>query len=125
MKNLIFILLFSVVMCVPGCTSITVTYDYDREFDFSTLYAYDWIFIPEWSGADELMAEQLKRAVDGELEMRGYALKPAYPDFLISVRARREKKTELYESGYVHDPYYSRGYPFWAPSMTAIIPIVA
>ncbi|MHC4855242.1 MAG: DUF4136 domain-containing protein [Planctomycetota bacterium] len=67
---------------------------YDSDFDFSSLKHYRWFELPGDVEADDITIRRLRHAVDHQMEMKGYALSPKEPDFLISLRGFKETVTQ-------------------------------
>lgn len=74
-----------------GCASLRVGSDYDRDVSFAARETYDWVDSPEEDAQDvarvnPFIERRLRRAVDDELEFRGYRRVEDGPvDVLVSV----------------------------------------
>jgi hypothetical protein len=91
---------------ISGCSlPPKVSSDYDSEFDFSTLKHYRWFELPGDVEADELIIRSLRRAVDRQMETKGYTLSSESPDFLISMQGFKDTATQ----GAVPGTSYQRG----------------
>lgn len=80
MKQLlpIFFLVFFV-----SCSAIKVSYDYDKETDFSAYSTYN--YYPDMdTGLSELDTKRLLRAIDSTLRGKGFLLSEE-PEFLIGI----------------------------------------
>ncbi len=83
MKHLlpIFFLVFFV-----SCSAVKVSYDYDKETDFSTYSTYN--YYPEMdTGLSELDTRRLLRAIDSTLRGKGFLLSEE-PEFFIGIVSR-------------------------------------
>lgn len=71
------------VLAFTNCSSISVTYDYDRAVDFSAYSTYN--YYPEMdSGLNNLDANRLYKAIDSTLRIKGIQLSEE-PDFYINI----------------------------------------
>ena len=74
-KKSLFIL---VLLALISCTGVPVATDYDTEHDFSTIKTYAWLepkakLIIDPYVDNDLMNQRLHRAIDLEMEKRGYS----------------------------------------------------
>lgn len=76
---------FSIIVLgfVMSCASVSVTYDYDKNTDFSSYTTYNYFYDIE-SGLSQLDEKRLKRILDSTLHSKGYLLAEE-PDFFINV----------------------------------------
>ena len=99
-----------------GCATVSVTYDYDPEADFSKLRTYDWQPIPKKGKAQTFVIKRIRTAVANELEAKGFT-RSENPDFRVALHGGKERKVDVQEWGYVYGPrdYYrphpGYGYP--------------
>ena len=92
--NTFFVLLM--VIITFGCWPIYgVGYDYDKESDFSQYRSYDWLPIsPEaWMKSSDV--EQIKEAVNTQMEAKGRKMSAKNPDFLITAQVEKEGKLRV------------------------------
>jgi hypothetical protein len=108
MKSLLTLIVLSLCLLLPGCSLTTVNYDYDRDFDFPSLKEYRWLEIPTDFPASEIVLLRIKRAVDEQMQMKGFSHSPESPDFLISLQGFRDIIREGVERGTAYRGY--RGY---------------
>ena len=85
MKNFIYVILASAIMA--GCSSISVTTDYDKTADFNSFKTYSFF---EWQEeSDKLLTrfdkERIKNSVGEELEARGYKFVEGEADLTVSL----------------------------------------
>ncbi len=92
--------LFTVVS--TGCSSITVSYDYAKEVDFSRLNTYDWMPIPPTAKVPKKMEQLVKNTVNRQLEAKGITMKTEQPDFLIAVHVDRHEVDDVMHWGYTY-----------------------
>ena len=109
--NTVFVLLF---MCftVSCATIYDVKYDYDKQAIFESLKTYDWMTVPEKANIDSLNVERVKKAVNAELQAKGYIMTSNNPDFLIAEHLGKKDKVQITSWGYDYGPYdrYRGGY---------------
>jgi hypothetical protein len=75
------------LVLLAGCSSPAVHYDYDARANYSNIKTYDWQVAPKQAapGANPLMETRVKRAVDGELLLKGIKREATGdPDVLVS-----------------------------------------
>lgn len=80
-------LLSSVFLCILlSCSTVRVSYDYDKEVDFSRYITYQ--YLPEMqSGLNSLDENRIRRALDATLHAKGYRLATS-ADFFIDLQSR-------------------------------------
>jgi hypothetical protein len=84
-----------------SCSAIyDVSYDYDRDTDFTSLKSYRWLPIPEKSEINSLDLIRIKVAVDAELEKKGLKKVLKKPDFLIAYHWGTKDKVDVRPWGY-------------------------
>ena len=91
MKPLYALSVLSIILLLSGCPlPPKVNYDFDPNFDFSSLKSYRWFELAGDVDASELIVQRIKRAIDRQLKGKGFALESESPDFLVSLRGVRE-----------------------------------
>ena len=90
MKNLVLIML---VAAAASCSPLTVSYDYDKDANFSgyKTYGYSEDSNNLDTAANPFFKERVMRAVDREMTERGYQ-KSDDPDLLVDLHVKREEK---------------------------------
>lgn len=106
MKRIVYLLLVSTI--IVGCSSISVTTDYDKTADFNSFKTYSFY---EWKEeSDQLLTnfdkERIKNSVGEELEARGYTFKEGEADLTVSLFVVLEQKT----SRTAYTNHYGGGY---------------
>lgn len=76
-------LLIIVACMLCACSSVRVSYDYDKATDFSSYTTYNYFSDIE-SGLSQLDERRLMRALDSTLQSKGYLLAEE-PDFYINI----------------------------------------
>ena len=111
------ILISFILSALPGCSSLSVNYDYDQRIDFSRYKTYDWLPSPKGAKIDSFNHRRFVTAVENNLADKGLARDISKPDILIATHFGKEKKVEISNRGYVYAPsrYYT-GYGYRYPS---------
>ena len=95
-----------------GCSSISVTSDYDPATDFSKLKTYQWIHAKGAQDAlvkNPLVGKRVETGVNKALEAKGYTLDQAgTPDFYVVAHAGMKDKINVTEYGYSYGGYWGR-----------------
>ena len=80
----------SLLLFLAGCSSVSVTRDYNKSFDFSTLRTYAWQYgeQPETGNPridNDLIDERVRAALDAQLSQKGFVIADkADADVLVS-----------------------------------------
>jgi len=90
MKKIATILL---VLAVAACSSITVSYDYDKTVDFNKYKTYAYTEETLKLPVGDLNRDRLMKAVDAELAARGMT-KSDSPDALVDLQIKAKERTE-------------------------------
>lgn len=113
-----FAAMFSVtlLLLVPGCSSVSVTSDYDPSADFSMLKTYQWI---PFQGDDDALAKvplvqkRAMNAVEKALAAKGYRLlADGVPDFYVAVHAGVQDKINVTDYGYAYGGWWGPYGPY-------------
>lgn len=109
-------------LALAGCSSVTVTADYDPETDFSGLRSFAWIpDDPEREvdprAGDPLISARVTEAVEHTLQAAGYAQVSEQADFLVGFTISVQRGTTLvsdtgpiFYGRYGHGGYGAVGY---------------
>ncbi len=91
-----FAYLLPVILCLSGVASAQkVTYNYDRAADFSKYRAYRWIQISGAQAPDQLLDQQIRRAIDEELAQKGLVESNSTPDLLVGYQTAVYPQQEI------------------------------
>jgi hypothetical protein len=110
MTKLGFLLLVGAVIVILGCSTISVTVDYDSDIDFTQYKTFDWIEYKEKAPLarareHSLFEKRLKAAVEGDLYEMGYEIiTVGKPDFLIAYHIGAKDKVDVDRYGYRYGP---------------------
>ena len=114
----------AVVFLTASCAGLRVGHDYDREMSFAGASTYDWVETPDEledvERINPFIDRRMRRAVDAELEARGFLRAADGPvDLLVAVsvlgvedgdRGRRGRTSPAFLVGLGVSPYF--GYPY-------------
>ncbi len=114
MKRTVVILLGIVALMMSGCSSVSTTYDYDSETDFSKLQTFAWMPREANTGGsaqqaradNSLFDKRLKNAINKNLEAKGYSIDTTEPDFVIMYHTGVQDKVNVTNWGYTYGPYW-------------------
>ncbi|HEY5746125.1 MAG TPA: DUF4136 domain-containing protein [Chryseolinea sp.] len=81
------------IFAVTACSSITVSYDYDKTVDFNKYKTYAYTEETLKLPVGDLDRDRLMKAVDAELAARGMT-KSTSPDALIDLQIKAKERTE-------------------------------
>lgn len=105
MRNLITALCLAALILPAGCSTISVETDFDPDVDFSRFKTYSWVtHVKQPEGRmmrDPLIRKHVQRAVENELEAKGYTKYDGEPDFLVAFHIGSKRKVDV-------DHYYYR-----------------
>jgi hypothetical protein len=107
MKSAIFMLLLCVLVLI-GCSSISVRSDYNTEADFASYRTFSWLPQPDRPAARgvanrPLLEQQIKEAVEAELESKGYLIvRGGRSDLRMAVHFGVHDQIDINRYGYGH-----------------------
>lgn len=97
------------LILAAGCSSVSVSRDFDPTFNFGQLRTYGFIPITPESGLNDIDANRIAAALDSELGAKGYQ-KSESPDFLVAVHFGAQEKMQIDSYGYGYGSgWYGRG----------------
>jgi hypothetical protein len=113
----VFLVLLSAIgaLLLVGCSSVSVTTDYDHQADFAALKTYDWMSTTEDAVTanaqaamfqTSLVQNKLRRAVSAQLEQKGVKQDSSKPDFLIAYHFGTQQKVSINSYGYGYGGWY-------------------
>ncbi len=86
-------MLLAVPFLLASCSSLKVSYDYDKQSDFSKYKTYAYSEDAQKLPVGDLNRARVLSAVDAELAKKGFT-KSESPDVLIDIHVKAEKRTE-------------------------------
>lgn len=101
-----------------ACSTISTTYDYDTQFDFSTLKYYTWIDgtgideetgTNEQTGINELNARRIRSAVNRVLSAKGYVEATENLDFLVAMHGGSRSRVSVSQRSPGYGGWYGPG----------------
>lgn len=96
------IVLGSLLLC--GCQTTSTHFDWDRNFDFSTLHSWSWLTTSPDGSPEDLVNQRIQRAIASTLEAKGFRELGSGGDFRVNWRTqRRDRMTASADYGY-RDP---------------------
>ncbi len=105
------------VMLGVACSTVSVSYDYDQDVDFTKYQTYAWMPESRATPADaraalqrnQLLDKRIKSAVNAQLPGKGLRLDADAPDLLLVYHTGVEEKVHVTDSGH----RYGRRYRGW------------
>ena len=99
---------------LAGCSSLSVSYDYDNNVDFAQYRSFAWMAKPDAMPADAAQAQQrndlldrrIRSAVEDEMAARNINQDPSGPDVLVVYHVGLQDKIQVTDWGYNYSPYY-------------------
>lgn len=114
MKNLFIITLTILAITINGYSQVKVSYDFDKETDFSKFSSYNFTEEAMKLPVNDLNRKRLLTAVDNEMSKRGFS-KTDNPDLLIDLKVT----TEMKQSATATTDWYGSGYRYrWGSTFT-------
>lgn len=92
-RSLTFVAVMVGALGLLGCSTLTVSTDYDRAADFSKYKSFD--IRPSKSIQQPFLRERLERAVTAQLEAKGLTRSPGSADLWVSLHGRVSQRTEI------------------------------
>ena len=108
------LLLTVTAAALAGCSTLSVSHDYDTSVDFAQYRSYDWMekpgSAPTGAAATTLggglFDRRVRAAIEGELADRGLAQTDVDPDLLVVYHVGVEDRIRVTDFGYHYSPYY-------------------
>ena len=97
MKSTRLLILLNLMVIGLGCSTISVSYDYDTKADFTSLKTFDFMPVPVQSNINTLNVKRIQDAVRNQLESKGYTQTLDNPDFQIAMHLSKQEKTRVKE----------------------------
>jgi hypothetical protein len=91
------------VLLAAGCSSVSVSTDFDSKADFSKYKTFGWLKEKESNGVNDVsgeMHEYIKKAVDQQLTAKGLMKATVNNDLSVVYHAGNKKELEEEEYGY-------------------------
>jgi hypothetical protein len=122
MKTTIPLISCLTVVLFLGCSSVTMKYDYDPEYDFGQFKTYRWASGKEMNPDDKLaqtpwILKMVQAAVDKELQAKNLRkVENGDCNVVILAHAGTKERKEITQTGPGHDSVYKGWYdPWWGP----------
>ena len=101
------VLLSTIVL--TGCSTITVSYDYDIHADFASMKTYNWFGLPKKVEDNGFAAKRIKESVNKELAAKGFRQVFDNPDFFIGLSIVKQARREIVDWCYPYPSYGGYG----------------
>ena len=115
----LFLFVITALLLLCSCSSISVTSDFDPEYDFNTFKTYRWATMKELNpddalAKDPLIYKRVQAAVDEVMAAKGIELVETDNfNFVIIAHAGVKERTQVHNTG---GGYYGGWYdPYWGP----------
>ena len=103
------------ILVGAGCSSVSISHDWDQQEDFSKLKTFAWLEQPLAQVGDarsaalqnSLFAKRLRTSVNRQLQAKGYELNTENPDFVIVYHTGIQDRVNVTNWGYSYGPYWS------------------
>ena len=92
-----------------------VQFDYDRSADFSAYKTYQWVDYRAVQVGDQLLDQEIKRAMDSQLAGKGLRRVDSGGDLLVAYQATISQEKQFDSLGWGGPPAWGP----WAPGATA------
>jgi len=103
--------LAGLLIVTMGCgSSISVSHDWDREYDFEALKVYAWIPITSTGRTSELKIRRMVDAINNQLQSQGYTLSTDNPDFLVALHGTTKEQMDVTNWGYGYGARWGAGW---------------
>ena len=113
MKRLSFLVLALLLVGVRVAVAQDVRYDYDKDTDFSKFKTYKWVSVQGSDKPDDLTAQRIMLAVDGELATKGLTkTDDDSADLYLAYETAigTEKQFTSYNTGWGYGPGWGAGW---------------
>ena len=88
----------SIALAMIGCSSVSVSSDYDPAVDFSKYKTYSWGTMDNPNDAlrnNQLVLQRVYNAIDTVLQAKGFTKAESDPDFVAYPHAGTQEKTDV------------------------------
>ena len=93
MKKIILFFAVGLVLIIPSCSSVTVSYDYDKTANFNAYKTYAYTQEALSLPVGDLDRGRIIAAIDAEMAARGFT-KSDTPDALVDLLVKAKERTE-------------------------------
>lgn len=102
------------LVTMAGCSTMTVTYDYDDHFPWRSFKTYAWLRSTQPAPTNQasaqmsgdLLDKRIRQAVGFEFSERGITEDTASPELLVKYHLGAEDKLQVTDWGYRYSDYY-------------------
>lgn len=122
MRNTLFTIIISIF--ISGCSSLSLSTDYDKKIDFSNFKTYRWHDENEHNKAsveylDHIMDQRIRSTIDNQLQSQNFTkARDGQVDFWVNYSIVVEDRADIrtynnYNGMYPGYGYYGRGYGYY------------
>ncbi len=108
MKSTRVLILLNLMVVGLGCSTISVSYDYDTKADFTSLKTFDFMPVPVQSNINILNVKRIQDSVRNQLESKGYTQTPDNPDFQIAMHLSKQEKRKIQTTDWGYTKTFGR-----------------
>ncbi len=113
-RKLRILLVVTALVLTAGCSTLSVSYDYDNNVDFTKFKTYAWMAQPagvpvnalEAQGQSGLLDGRIRESIAVEMADRGFTEDANAPDLLIVHHLGAKEKIQVTDWGYRYSDYY-------------------
>jgi Domain of unknown function (DUF4136) len=112
MKRIALLVALVLEFAVGHATAQEVTYNFDRDTDFSKFISYKWVDIKSVQQVDDITKGQIAHVIDAELAKKGlFKTDSDYADLYIGYQAALSRQTlwMAYQNGWGYGPGWGGG----------------
>jgi hypothetical protein len=111
-KSIIVLGISLLLLWFVGCSSISVTQDYDTSINCSDYKPYEWGTAKNPNDVpqkNQLVLERVYKAIDNTLGSKGFTKVTSNPDFVVHPHAGTQEKTDVQNWGYGYGGWWGAG----------------
>ena len=100
------------LLAFVGCSSVSVTSDYDPQADFTKYKTYKWGTANDPNDAllkNQIVADRVYAAIDNALGAKGFTKTESSPDFIVYPHAGTKERTNVDTWGYGYGGWWGGG----------------
>jgi hypothetical protein len=117
-KILCFTAIIGLAIFAAGCSTISVSHDFDTEADFAAYKTFAWLQEPVTAVGDAAAARQqntlldkrIRSAVEAEMQSKGMTVNTESPDLLVVYHTGVDSKINVTDWGYTYPTRYGGWY---------------
>ena len=99
MKKLAMPVAVSLMVILAGCSSVSVTQDYDPDFDFTSFKTFNVAPYESKMGMDQITYGEIKDAITKVLTAKGMSESNDKSDFVVTMATAKQQQTDIEQTG--------------------------